>query len=150
MTTFRFRLATLLRLRESTRDERRLELARAYQADDLLRREEQRVEDELAGLTRLVRHAAGPGPVNVDGLLEAQRFEIVLKAQRQHLARQREMVGAEIERRRQALVEANRDVQVLERLRQRQADRHRDEENRRDILRIDEVAQRRTAGEEVE
>jgi flagellar FliJ protein len=150
MTTFRFRLATLLRLRESTRDERRLELARAYQADDLLRREEERVNEDLAGLTNLVRQAAGPGPVDVDGLLEAQRFEIVLTAQRQHLARQREMVRAEIERRRQALVEANRDVQVLERLRQRQADRHRDEENRRDLLRIDELAQRRVSGEEVE
>ncbi len=150
MPKFIFRLATLLRLRESARDERRQQLAQAYQAEELVRREEQRVENELAGLLDQARRAAGPGPIDVDAMLEAQRFEIVLKSQRRRLAGQREMVRAEIERRRQALVEANREVQVLERLRQRQAERHRDEENRRDILRIDEVAQRRALAEEVD
>ena len=36
MGKFKFRLATLLRLREATRDERRAELAQAYRADEII------------------------------------------------------------------------------------------------------------------
>ena len=36
MARFKFQLATLLRLREATRDERRAELAEAFRADDVL------------------------------------------------------------------------------------------------------------------
>ena len=36
MTKFKFRLATLLKLREAARDERRGQLAQAYQADEII------------------------------------------------------------------------------------------------------------------
>ena len=49
-------------------------------------------------------------------------------------------MAAEIERRRQALVEADREVRVLEKLRQRQAEQHRREEELREAKRLDEVA----------
>ena len=148
MPKFKFRLATLLRLRESTRDERRQQLAQAHEADRRLQIEEEEVAGQLAALYADARRTAGPGEVNVDLLLDAQRFEFVLKAQRQQLARQRELVRGEIERRRQALVEANREVQALEKLRDRLAERHREEENRRDLRRLDEAAQMRALAEE--
>ena len=49
-------------------------------------------------------------------------------------------MAAEIERRRQALVEADREVRVLEKLRQRQAEQHRRDEDLREVKRLDEVA----------
>lgn len=150
MSKFHFRLATLLRLRESVRDERRQQLAQAYEADDRLRREDESVAAELAALLDWARCTAEPGAVDVDRLLDVQRFELVLRAQRQQLAQQRSLIQAEIERRRQALVEANREVQSLEKLREHQQQRHRDEENRRDVRRLDEVAQMRSAGREDE
>ncbi len=149
MGKFKFRLATLLRLREATRDERRGELAEAYRLDDLLR---QRVDDlggELGSLLARCRQAAGPGPVDVDQLVEAQRYELALTAQRTELERQREAVAAEIDRRRQALVEANREVRVLQKLREQQTERHRQEENRQEVKQLDEAAQVRTVAEEV-
>lgn len=148
MAAFTFRLATLLRLRESIRDQRRQDLAQALRAEELLRREQQRVEDELRQLTERARQAAAPGEVHVDTLLEAERFELVLLARRRLLASQQETLQAEIQRRRAALVEANRQVQVLQRLRQRQAERHRQEENRREVLALDEVAQRQAYARE--
>lgn len=148
MSKFKFRMATLLKLRESARDERRAQLAQAFRADELIQQEQQRLEGELTAVLDRARRAAGPGEINVDQLLEAQRFEMVLKAQRQHLAQQQEMVRAEIERRRQALVEANREVQIMEKLRERQFEHWRDEENRQDIKRLDEAAQTRRRGEE--
>lgn len=150
MAAFTFRLATLLRLRESIRDQRRQDLAQALRAEELLRQEQQRVEDELRQLTERARQAAAPGEVHVDTLLEAERFELVLLARRRLLASQQETLQAEIQRRRAALVEANRQVQVLQRLRQRQAERHREEENRREVLALDEVAQRQAYAREAQ
>jgi flagellar export protein FliJ len=59
-------------------------------------------------------------------------------------------VGAEIERRREVLVEADRDVRVLEKLREKQTERHRYEENRREIRQLDEVAQLRATREKTQ
>jgi flagellar export protein FliJ len=41
-----------------------------------------------------------------------------------------------------ALIEADREVRVLEKLRERQLEQHRESESRREVRQIDEVAQR--------
>jgi flagellar FliJ protein len=149
MAKFKFRLATFLRLREAARDERRAELAEAYRADDLLQERLEHVGRELGWLQAQWRRVSAPGTVDVDQLVEAGRYQLLLKAQQSQLDRQREAVAAEIERRRQALVDANRNVRVLEKLRQNQAQRHRQEENRQEIKQLDEVAGQRAAREKV-
>ena len=148
MAKFKYRLATLLRLRESARDERRTQLAQADRAEAMVRQEQARLAKESAELSARIRAAAGAGEVHVDCLLDAQRFDLVLKARHHELAQQRRQVEAEIQRRRQALVEANREVQVLEKLRQRQRARWQEEENRREVKRLDEVAVRSHVKEE--
>ena len=147
MVHFKFRLATLLRLREAARDQRRVELAEAYRVDEVLRQRLELVRDELDRLRELCRRAAAPGHLDVARLVESQRYELTLKSQQRELQRQLEAVGAEIQRRRLALVEASREVRVLENLREKQAVRHRQEENRQEIKRLDEVSQRRVARE---
>lgn len=148
MAKFQFRLATLLRLRENVRQDRRTALAEAYGADDLLRQRQEQVAAEMAALKGSCRDAVGPGTVDIDRLLAAQRYEVTLHAEELQLGRQRELIAGEIERRHQALVQANRDVRVLEKLRQRQAERHREEMARREIRELDEVAGRRAFQEE--
>jgi flagellar FliJ protein len=148
MAMFKFRLATLLKLREAARDERRAQLAQAYQADAILEEQQGQIAQSLADLQAEYRVASAPGEVNVDRLLAAQRHEMLLKAQRQQIQQQREAVAQEIERRRAVLAEANRDVKVLENLRERQLERYREEENRLDIRRLDEVAQQRAVRED--
>ncbi len=148
MAKFKFRLATLLRLREATRDERRRQLAEAYQADDLLNERIDEVMQRLTGLRNRYRRYSGPGTLDVDRLVETQRFEMAMKAQRSQLDGQRETLATEIERRRLALVEANREVRVLEKLREKQVTRHRRDENRRETKVLDEVAGRRAALED--
>jgi len=150
MAKFKFRLATLLRLCEVARDERREQLARAYQADEVIERDRALVADERRALTRQNRLASGPGPLDVDRLMEGRRYELVLQSREQQLAQQHQAVRAEIERRRLALVDANRQVRVLETLREKQLDHHRREENRREIKQLDETAGRRAAQEDDE
>ena len=136
----RFRLATLLRLRESTRDECRARLAEAQRADqellDQLTRlgmEQQRVQGEC-------RKAAGPGNVDVGRLVEAHRYAVSLRAREDELKQQRQALAVEIQQRRQSLVTADQDVQVLEKLRDRRLERHRVEEGRKEAKQIDEAA----------
>lgn len=142
MATFKFRLATLLRLRECARDERRAQLAQAYQAEEVLRAQQRRLAQECRQLEQLGREASGPGPVDLDRLLETRRYALVLNAQQRDLQQKAELLEAEIDRRRQALLEATRDVRALEVLRQRQLERHRQEEHRQEIKTLDEVAGR--------
>jgi flagellar protein FliJ len=147
MVKFKFRLATVLKLREADRDERRAALAEAYRVDAVLEQRLQEVAEEYDGLKEQCRRAAGPGPVAIDRLVEAQRYEISLKYQQAQLVGQRQTVAAEIERRREALVAATGEVRVLEKLRENQAGRHRQEENLQEIKQLDEVAQQRTVRE---
>jgi flagellar FliJ protein len=148
MKTFRFRLATLLRLRSATRDQRRAQLAEAHRADDMIGQEQQRLGQELASRNRRQRAASGPGEIDVDQLLAEQRYALLLHGQQQHLDRQRQLLAAEIERRRGLLVEADREVRVLEKLEQRQRGRHVEEANRLDVRELDEVAHRRAVPED--
>ena len=94
--------------------------------------------------------ASRPGPVNVDRLLDSGRYEMMLKAERHAADEQRQAVVAEIDRRRQALVEADREVKSLEKLREQQMLRHRTEEARREMKRLDETAVQTVRGWEIE
>jgi len=149
MPKFKFRLATLLRLREATRDQRRTHLAQAYQADEILRQQQEQLKQTLAKLSAGGRDMSGPGEIDIDRLLEAQRFELVLRTRQQQIRTQRDAVAGEINQRQEALVHANRRVRVLEKLREKQLRRYREEENRREIKQLDEVAGQRVRAEDV-
>lgn len=147
MARFHFRLQGLVALREAARDEKRAHLAQAWEASEKLREEAERLDQELVDLrTFAVRSASGS--VSVDRLVEAHRYELVLRAQQQHLAGQRQLVAAEVEKRRQALVEADQEVRVLEKLREAQQERHRKAEDRVEMKRLDELAGQRAAARE--
>ena len=140
MAEFKFQLTTLLRLRETTRDERRAELAAAYRADQVLQRQLARLVAELEELKAAARRAAGPGRVNVEQLVEAQRYQRTIESRQCQVNEERAALAAEIERRRQALLAAEREVRTLEKLRETRHARHRQDENRREIKQLDEVA----------
>ena len=142
MAKFQFRLATLLKLREAARDERRMHLAEAYQAEEKLAEHQHELKDQLAALRAQYADASAPGSVQIDALVEHQRFELVLKAQQQVVEQQGKLLDGEIERRRQALMQADREVRVLEKLREKQSERHRHDEAIAEIKQLDEIAGR--------
>jgi flagellar FliJ protein len=137
---FRFRLETLLRLRIAERDERRGDLAKALRAEEVLRAEQTQLATAQQDLAKWSKELKLPGAANVDALLSAHRYEVVLTVQARQLTGQLEQVAAEVERRRQVLVEADRQVRVLEKLRERQAAAARLHEERQEAKRYDEVA----------
>jgi flagellar FliJ protein len=146
MAQFQFRLATLLRIRELARDERRTYLAEALRRVDELRAKCAEIDHLLHDTQRL--QAPPGGELNVDRLLNATRYELVLRAEQRSLKLQEAALAGEVEKRRQALVAANRDVRSLELLREKQTQRQREQEEDWARKEIDEVAVRRYVGED--
>lgn len=139
MSAFQFRLQTVLRIREDERHQRQRQLAEAQRAEDLLQAQRLELQAELAVHRSAHVKATSPGSLDVDRLLSAERFEALLRAEDRRLGEQLQTLSAEVERRRQALADAHREVRVLENLRERQAERHRQDEAARERRTLDEV-----------
>ena len=141
MAAFQFRLATLLKLRESERRQRQIESAQALEAERILQRQAEAVANDIALAKAKLREASSPGELPVDSLLEFQRYTLQLTAQALVVAEQMSTLRAEVERRRQVLIEADRTVRTLEKLRDQQAATFRLEAETRERKMFDEIAQ---------
>lgn len=146
MARFQFRLAALQRLREAARDERRAQLAEVFRLAESLAEQKRQVVENLRDVAR--SRAVSAGVVDVEKLLAATRYEAVLMVEQAQLERQAAAVAVEIEKRREALVAADRDVRALEKLREAQQARHRAEQEQKSIKQLDEAALRAFGGEE--
>ena len=142
MAKFQYRLKTLHKLREIHRDEMQAKLAEAVQAQVLLQQEIETVRQEANSLEVSRRELLSQSQTNVNQLLEFQRYMSVLRSQEATMLGQAEILETESQRRRQVLVEANRDVRVLEKLRERQLADHKKELLRAETKQLDEIASR--------
>jgi flagellar export protein FliJ len=140
MPKYRFRLETLRKVREARRAQQRAALAEAFRAEQVLASNRAELEAEAATLREVRRSAAAGRYLDVTRMLEAQRYELLLKARGQELAKQAALLAAETERRRQALVEADREVRVLELLDERKRREHDRRKQRIEVKQLDEVA----------
>ena len=143
MSRFQFRLQSMLQLAESQRDERRREVAAALEAVEVLRKRHQTLGEEIEDVRQLRSTASLGENVRVERLLDASRYELLLRAQVGEVENQQVQVDEELERRRQLLVEADRHVQTLENLRERKRVEHRLEQDRKQQNLLDEVAAQR-------
>jgi flagellar FliJ protein len=140
MPKYKFRLETLQKIREAHRDQQRASLAEAFRAEQVLAENRAQLVAEERELRELQRSATDAKYLDVNRLLEAQRYELLLKAQSQELAKQAILLAAETERRRQTLVEADREVRVLELLDERHRSAYIRDEQRAETKRLDDVA----------
>jgi flagellar FliJ protein len=140
--TFQFRLATLLKLREQVRDERRRDLAQAFEAERILRERQSAIEIEIVNNRDLARRLAQATELRVDELANTRRYEAVLKMQVATVQQQLVQVLEEVERRRTALLEADRDVKALDKLHERQAQQYNLKQEKREDQQLDEAALR--------
>src|SRR4029079_247 len=140
MAKYKFRLETLQKVREAHRDQQRASLAEAFRAEQVLAENQAQLVAEERELRELQRSATDGQYLDDNRLLEAQRYELLLKAQSQELAKQAILLNAETERRRQILVEADREVRVLELLDERHRETHARDERREETKRLDDVA----------
>ncbi len=143
MAKFRFRLATLQKLRELHRDELRGKLAEAYQAQQVLEEQLVAIQSELEAARGSHLDVIQHEEIDVVQLLETQRFQSILQSQLATLEGQTKLLATEVERRRQAVVEADREVRVLEKLYERQHAQHRKQLAQIEGKQLDEIAAQR-------
>jgi len=142
MAKYRFRLATLRKVRESHRDELRGKLAEAYRAAQLLEEQQLAVAKEIVDLQDTQRRTTSGVNTNVNALMEAQRYQSVLRAQQSTLRDQAKLLASEVERRRQNVINADQQVRVLEKLDERQRLQHDLVRSRVEAREMDEIASR--------
>lgn len=143
MAKYKFRLATLQKVREAKRDQQRQALAEAFRAEQVLSEARAEITAEEIELREMQHAAVQSKYLDVNRLLEAQRYELLLKARAMELAKQATLLSAETERRRQLLIEADRDVRVLEKLDERHRQEHEQQRRRTECKAMDEVASNR-------
>jgi flagellar export protein FliJ len=142
---FRFRLQSLLAVHRMEREQRQLALAEALAVQQALDRERGEVETALADQLIGSRATAAPGRVDADGLAAVHRYMTSLRGRLAALAERERTLVAETEARRQAVVEIDRKLRVIEKLRDRQHERFETECSRAEARELDEIAGRTRA-----
>ena len=146
MAKYKFRLETLQKVREARRDEHRASLAESFRAEQVLAESRAEVAAETEAMRAIQRAATAERYLDVNKLLDAQRYELLLKARSEELAKQAVLVAAESERRRQVLVESDREVRVLEKLDDRHREAFAEREQQKETKQLDEAAAIRWRG----
>jgi len=142
---FRFRLQPLQKIRENVRSERQVELAKALEAEAIIREKLEGVNHEIKTTKEEGRRLATGGEVNVDHLIGLRRHEAFLLAQKTVIEEHLEKLLAEVERRRQAVIEADKEVRVLEKLHEKLKDRYDSALEAKETVAFDEIASVRSA-----
>jgi flagellar export protein FliJ len=124
-----------------------MELARALEAEAVVREKIADIVQDIAGTKAEGRKLASEGRINVDFLVGLRRHEAYLLAQKQEAEQKLEQVLTEVERRRLAVVEADKEVKILEKLHEKLKEKHDTEQNAKEIVTFDEIASQRAARE---
>lgn len=135
-----FRLEAVARVRGARRDAARAHLADAMRAAAILATQREELEARFAELLEERRLAATR--VDTAWLLSAGRYELVLRADQRALAEKTDAVEREVDRRRLALAEAERELRAVELLRERALAAEREKAALREARALDEHASR--------
>ena len=137
---FKFRLKPLQKIRENVRRERQAELAKALEAEAVVRDKIESIVHEIAGTKEDGRKFSQEAHINVDVLIGLRRHEAYLLAQKQEAEEKLDQVLVEVERRRLAVVEADKEVKIMEKLHEKQKDKYDAEQAAKEIVALDEIA----------
>ena len=135
-----FRLKTLLKLNEQARDQRQRMLSDAKQAIELLQNRIDQIESELADIKQQTSQLVQQQTINPDIWADQQRYRWVLQSQKSQMLAQRGQLEQEVERRENALMEADREVKKLEKMRDREFELERVRLNQLEQKELDDLA----------
>jgi flagellar export protein FliJ len=138
MAAYKFRLQSLLDLRKSIRDQRRVELAQAIAKRETVAAQQREVAEELQGLRGLHRSAASNSQLNVAHLAELQQYEQSLRCPLQVLTSELARWEEEIAIRQATLGAADREAKLLEKLDERHRHEHRQHAEREEAKQLSE------------
>ena len=137
MARFEFRLQSLIRLRERERDAASQELQKAMLASQKLLEHIEELKAEHAA-----QHPSQDenGAIEPQKYLEAQRYQLHLSQEIRTTQNQRELINQEVEVRRLKLVECEKAVRSVERLREIEFKEWQDQQQRAAQIALDQWA----------
>jgi flagellar export protein FliJ len=135
-----FRLTSVLKLRRRARDQAGKEVAEANVAIRLLDAKLQEIDEQDRSMDKLRRKSSN-GQIDLGQLLDAQRFQMVLAAQRTHIERDRSLLLQELDRRQRKLVVCQQAVRSLEKLEEQHVIRLEERSRATEQSRLDEWSQ---------
>lgn len=147
MKNFKFRLAPLLTLRENERDLRRQALGEALRREEELKLARKQLERERGLQLEEFRLLGQPGTVNVDQASTRRVYAGQLVGWILEIERERVAASENVDQCRQALVQADQQVQALEKLREKQLAEFKLNDERRTARDLEEAWQAAHAGE---
>ena len=112
----KFRLATLLKIRERDRDLAAKALQDVRLAIERLDEAQKEIDESNRSMND-TRKQSSFGAINLHQILDAQRYQLVLSAQSAQIADHKGKLNQELERRQFALVQSQKAVKSLEKLR---------------------------------
>jgi len=128
-----FTLQSVQKVRLAERDERRADLADAQRSQLALQTDIEQLERDLQQLRAHARGFLMPGTIDVSHLQDCHSCELTLRQEIDRLDRQRHEAATKAEQCHAALIEADRQVRMLEKLSDKKREEHRrNEENRED------------------
>jgi flagellar export protein FliJ len=119
------------------------ELAKAYEARRFVEEAQSKTDLELTKNLEQGRQMSQPGKINVDYLLWLRRQEMFLRAEQADWMKKLKMIDEEIEKRRHAVMIANKNLKIVEKLKEKRLEKYQAEENRKETAMMDEIALRR-------
>ena len=134
---FRFRLEKILQLKSRLRDAKKAELGYVNHRISQLKEELYRIEDEMVSIS------FPEGVVSFDQLQEGYRTLEFLRERGRQIKSELEQLYQEREKLLNELVQMQKEVRVLEKLKERKSEEFRREMLRREVKRLDDFASRR-------
>ena len=140
---FTFRLDPLISIRDNVLKEKQALLAQAYEARQIKEEERVELQRNIEGNLQAAREMMQSGKIDVGFLLGVRRHEMFLLHQHSEVVQQIALIEEEIERRRNAVVEANKELKIIEKLKEKKHEKYLAEEKRKETIQMDEIAGRR-------
>jgi flagellar FliJ protein len=128
---FKFRLEPLITIRDNVLKERQTALAAAYSERRILEEHNQDIERQLAEGLETARSLMQTGQtVNVEHFISLRNQESFLRDEQEKVFQQMKKVDEKIEQCRHAVVEANKELKSVEKLKEKRYEEYREEEKK--------------------
>ena len=144
---FNFRLEPLITIRNNVLQECQAELAKAYEARQILENDMKKLDQQIAEGMQNARDIMQTGKIiNVEYLIGFRRQEMFLRANQDELMEKIKLVDEEIEARRSAVAVANKELKIVEKLKEQRFEKYLAEQNQTEMKMMDEIAGNRRRG----
>ena len=138
--TSKFRFESLLKIRETERNEKKNAFLEAQNAVQEIQAVIDQCKLELASNQETVRNQRSSTILTSDELCQQQRFHNLLLSRLQKLEHKLDSVSEQVEKKRNELDEAIKEVKILQTLKEKTEERRLEEERRRSDKEMDELA----------